>query len=320
MNSLPHSETIKQEAALWAARFDGGGLTDADRQALSRWLQTPEHLEALSRLRQLSASLEPKLPGIFESIELRETSRSRRRNRLFLPALSALAASLILVFLFRPTGQTYETRPGERRIALLSDGTRLTLNAQSSVRVVLRKQKREVTLEHGEALFHVAKDLQRPFRVHTPAGLVQVTGTVFNVRTGEPLHAEVTVLEGTVEVQPDKDAQSRRALTVDTQADLRPDGVSVQQLAAGGAEQVAAWQEGRVIFDSTPLAAAMKRYESYHGWTIEVAPEIADLRLGGRYNLENIEELLRSLPRALPVQISRSGTRVRIYPQETLSR
>ena len=66
MNPNPSSSPdIEAEAALWAARLEGGTLTDADQHALDTWLAaSPAHRAALSAYRDLSADLELELPAL----------------------------------------------------------------------------------------------------------------------------------------------------------------------------------------------------------------------------------------------------------------
>jgi ferric-dicitrate binding protein FerR (iron transport regulator) len=67
-----------------------------------------------------------------------------------------------------------------------------------ALRVRLEDLRREVDLGRGEALFQVAHDLRRPFRVHTRAGLVEAVGTQFNVYDRVNGDTRVSVLEGKV--------------------------------------------------------------------------------------------------------------------------
>jgi ferric-dicitrate binding protein FerR (iron transport regulator) len=97
-------------------------------------------------------------------------------------------------------------RGGQYKL-VLSDGTRVWLNAESSLRfpASFTPGNREVELR-GEGYFEVAKDAKSPFRVKswTPSGgeqVVEVLGTVFNIQAyGDPSGTRTTLIEGSVRV------------------------------------------------------------------------------------------------------------------------
>ncbi len=82
----------------------------------------------------------------------------------------------------------------------LPDGSIIDLNSRSRVRVHYQRDRREVELEQGEAMFSVEHDSSRPFVVQAGVGKVTVTGTRFDVRR-DPAQTRVVVEAGTVKVQ-----------------------------------------------------------------------------------------------------------------------
>src|SRR3546814_18739257 len=75
----------------------------------------------------------------------------------------------------------YQTEVGERRVALLDDQSRLSLDADSLVEVDMSDRQRELTLVRGRAKFDVAKDPLRTFTVVAGDKMVVATGTSFSV-------------------------------------------------------------------------------------------------------------------------------------------
>jgi ferric-dicitrate binding protein FerR (iron transport regulator) len=71
MSSTSHQveiERIEDEAAIWAARLRGGGMTDADRARLAAWLERdPEHRCVLGRYRELCAGLDEQFGSVTET-------------------------------------------------------------------------------------------------------------------------------------------------------------------------------------------------------------------------------------------------------------
>src|ERR1700724_1682824 len=76
---------------------------------------------------------------------------------------------------------TYTTGIGEQRIVRLDDGTRLSLNSGTRVRIAYDDSERRVELESGEAYFEVAHNPARPFIVTAANHRVTALGTVFVV-------------------------------------------------------------------------------------------------------------------------------------------
>lgn len=301
---------IDRQASVWTARLESGPLSDGDRRALAAWLEAePEHRWALARYREMCAQLSAQVPLLAEAEEVEAlAARVAARHRWRRIALRGLAAAAVLALaagLWRGLPDKMETRSAERRALALADGSRLELNAQTQLEVSLGRQERRVTLGRGEAFFRVAHDATRPFVVATPAGAVRVTGTVFNVRAGSAGGAEVTVLEGSVQLQP----AAAGALPVPVplaagqQAVLGAAGGAVRTLSPEAAQNVTAWRVGQVAFESEPLAAALDRFSAYHPRSVTVAAEAAALRVGGRYSLDDLDGFLAALEQALPVSV-----------------
>ncbi len=105
-----------------------------------------------------------------------------RRSRT--PAWRWAAAALALLVAagphLWPVDDTYATTVGEYRQIVLADGSRLHLNTATRLTVALSKERREIDVRNGEALFEVAKD-------PTPSA---------------PDALSVTLIEGRVEVAP----------------------------------------------------------------------------------------------------------------------
>src|SRR3546814_7048246 len=97
-----------------------------------------------------------------------------------------MAASVMLAFTvglvwfsMRPTA--YATEIGERQLAVLEDGSQVSLDAATKVNVRMKEAGRQVELLAGRAKFDVAKDPQRPFTVAAGDKLGVAGGTSFSV-------------------------------------------------------------------------------------------------------------------------------------------
>lgn len=214
----PRDPDAEEQASLWAARLDESpSLAPNDRAALDAWLAAdPSHRDLLAGYCQLSADLEEQLPALVaagcvapsEPVRSREAPIRRLRTLWWssAAACATLAAVVCALWLLPGEGDRriadFSTPPAQRRSLALPDGSRVELNASTSLSYEHRRDERHLRLEKGQAYFVVAKDSTRPFVVDTPSGSVRVTGTIFDVRMGSEGTLEVTVVEGSVQVKP----------------------------------------------------------------------------------------------------------------------
>lgn len=214
--------------------------------------------------------------------------------------------------------QRFATAQGQQIPVQLPDGSRIDLDTATQIAVTLYRDRREVILTEGQALFTVQGNPDRPF--HVTAGPVRVTvvGTCFSVRHTQagldPNCTRVAVTEGRVDVQRIRsegffaDSSDRRdtvtltpgqAVVADAQGHL----AAVQVVAT---DQVAPWQAGRVNFESTPLAQAIAEFDRYAPAHVIIPdPAIAALHVGGSFKTHDLASFLRVLPQQLPVRVVR---------------
>ena len=95
--------------------------------------------------------------------------------------------------------KTYQTAHGEQIAAQLPDGSELHLNTDSAVTVRYTRSERVVEIARGQALFTVARDDHRRFRVAAGDVHVLAVGTRFDAYR-RPDATIVTVVEGSVAV------------------------------------------------------------------------------------------------------------------------
>ncbi len=121
-------------------------------------------------------------------------------------ALAAVAMGVLAVLQPWRDIDTFATGVGGQRAVLLKDGTRMSLNTSTRMRVEQAVAQRTVSAEKGEALFEVAKDARRPFVVRVADGEVVALGTVFYVRLAPSIGADgdklsVILIEGQVAIE-----------------------------------------------------------------------------------------------------------------------
>ena len=89
------------------------------------------------------------------------------RKKALLPAAvvaTVLVVAAVGVFVWLPSRDLYTTAVGEQEVVRLADGSEVTLDTDTRLRVRFVRSERQILLERGQALFVVAHDADRPFR------------------------------------------------------------------------------------------------------------------------------------------------------------
>lgn len=152
-------------------------------------------------------------------------------------------------------------RGGEYQVEL-SDGTRVWLNAESKLRYPVNfiGETREVELE-GEAIFEVTKNKEKPFRVHTIEGVVEVLGTTFNVSSySDDESEEITLVEGSVLVE---SGHERNILKPGEQLEYTKVSQAIV-LKKVDTNIYTAWRDGIFVFDEENLENIMRKIARWY--------------------------------------------------------
>jgi transmembrane sensor len=312
MKTPPLDSAAEEAASHWAARLEGSTLSAADRTGLDAWLaKNPGHRALLSAYCQFSADLEQTLPALASAGLIAVPAKeSPRRHGWGLGwfaggALATLAAALVVWLAWPAAAQEHlSTSAGQRVAHVLPDGTRVELNARTSLQLAFTGAERRVRMAEGEAFFTVSKNKARPFIIETPAGSVRVTGTVFDVRTEAASQLEVTVAEGSVQVRPDSNGGAPLSLGAgDRLTASASAGVEVKPIDASALADTLAWREGKIVLNGVPLREALARFARYHGRGIILSTTV-DARdphtIGSSYSLDDLAGFLNSIETRWP--------------------
>ena len=229
-------------------------------------------------------------------------------------ALSAAASLLFAVggglyLALAPNGERYATPVGGLASVPMADGSNVTLNTDSQIRIALTDTERRVELGHGEAFFEVSKDPRRPFVVRAGDKRVIAVGTKFSVRR-EGDDVEIVVTEGKVRVEDGAAGQGSRVggsadvfLTPGSIARADDAGVLVQRRTLPEAEEHLSWRTGWLMFRNQGLADAIAEFNRYSARKIVIQdPAIASLKIEGNFRATNVEAFVRLLESGFPVR------------------
>ncbi|HEY1089755.1 MAG TPA: FecR domain-containing protein, partial [Burkholderiaceae bacterium] len=230
-------------------------------------------------------------------------------------------ALLAVLLVQRPHGSdgqfaaTHSTGVGEQQAVLLPDGSRTELNAASSLGVAYGDKQRRVVLERGVGLFEVAKDSSRPFEVLVGHTIVRAVGTRFLVQRHQDGGVEVTVYEGVVELRK-ADAtgvEQPVRLGAGQVASALAEQTRLSRASPGELERKLAWQQGRIVFDDSTLAAALEEVNRYSAQPIELSdPALAELRISGAFATRDVTVFLRSLEHGFGLKVKSQDGRWRV--------
>lgn len=324
-----HSMEPDDVAAQWCLRISEGPFTAAERAAYRAWLEAePDNQARFDKAVAIWMAVEGQAqrPDMVRHREVALANYRRARTRRRLPpglkgwkgvllAAATLSMGIFLWKAFIPS--RYETDVGERRAITLSDGSRVSLDADSVVTVRYSGHGRKLVLERGRASFKVAKERDRPFSVASGGKVVVATGTAFSV---ERLSNEVQVIlyEGHVRVLDQEKGEAHPQLVrigTDTQpaeAVLTPGKRLILSSAQGAAILTdapeltpRAWEAGQLEFEDEPLARAVERVNRYATRDrIVVEPDVANVRISGIFNAGDIEVFASEVAATWDVKMS----------------
>lgn len=193
---------------------------------------------------------------------------------------------------------TITTPKGRQFEITLSDGSKVWLNASSSIKfpTIFYGNKRSVTVT-GEVYFEVSHDSNKPFYVNTEKVDVQVLGTSFNINTyPDEASVNTTLLEGSLKVISKKMQQpGTLILTPGQQSRVNQTGDN-KLVKNANTEQVMAWKNGAFRFQDKSLEEVMRELSRWYDIEVVYEKGIPAIEFGGEMgrNLK-LGQVLKSL-------------------------
>jgi transmembrane sensor len=329
--NFPDLAQARNQAAEWVARLDRG-LSAEEQVEFQKWHRGPVNSQAFQELSTLWSELD--VMQVLADVSPRPAtldSSGSRRSRVF---VGAVAAALVGALIAVPTWhwlqqrsqpiardtsagsrvEAFATAVGERREMQLSDGSTLSLNTNSLVEVAMADNRRNLTLVRGEALFNVAHDASRPFRVKVGDRIVQAVGTAFDVRVYSAGDLEVIVTNGIVNVLPAAEAPDAAPTPIASGLGkgevLRIDDSGSQSRIRLEDDALAArlsWRTGALVFNGETLARALEEFSRYTRDRFVIDdPELRNLRIGGYFPVGDTAALLEALGAGFGLESTRS--------------
>jgi len=312
MLSEAEFDAITDAAAHWCMRLHATDCTAPERLAFEQWLNAhPLHAleyEAMLEIWDVAGDLPRQAPVV---PIVRAKPETPWRAFGIAAAICAMALPLAgfggwqLGWL--PNSYQRFEATGNVRQVILSDGSQVELNLGTELTYSNYKDRRQVTLSKGEAFFSVSHDTHHPFVVKAAEGRIRVTGTKFNVWMYED-QVKVNLIEGSVLVS-SNDALAGDGLRLGPamQASYRHGDFMPQISQTYDNDNSLAWRNGKLVLDDLALSDALPLINRYLDRPLMVADTgTGAIRIGGIYNIRELNTLVASLPKVLPLYVTRN--------------
>lgn len=296
---------LQEQAAQWVETLHDGVPCDAVMTAFDEWMnQSPAHADAYFSLSEqyyeldfinagdISELLDLATPPTTTTDENKVVNLASRRSlaaRLSsvtkpFSIAACLAACFVLsqVYLFGEKADLMSP-VGEVALHQLSDQSSVYLNTNTLLNVSIDESGRNLELVRGEAYFTVAKDPLRPFTVHTEGAEIRALGTEFVVHNRDAGKTRVSVYESSVEVFHPVYMPERKVIATGETIEFGPN-VAQPMIAKLNKNDAAAWREGRLMFNNTPLAEVIAELNEYHNGKILMDSSLDNVRISGVFH------------------------------------
>ncbi|WP_199141684.1 FecR family protein [Pedobacter sp. ASV12] len=203
-----------------------------------------------------------------------------------------------------PKGGTYQL--------VLPDGTKVWLNASSSIRFPATFNGDRRVEFSGEGYFEVAKAEKHSFVVNSRSQSVEVLGTHFNIQNyQDETMAKTTLLEGKVKVALAYNGQSlTRLLKPGEQAAIAGNQLKVYSVDV---EDVVAWRDGYFNFNNETIAQIMAKLAKWYDVKIDfVDPPSEETFTGQISRTKKLDEVLTILAKAKPIKFQIKGRTIQV--------
>ncbi len=294
--------------------------TSEDGRRWQKWLEAyPEQSPVIEEARQLLLSLnlrrqtldqqtiDDAWQNVYDQTHQKEASYPGNILLRVAAAVALLLMAGTYYWLQMQQDVVYQTGYGEIKEVLLEDGTKVKLNANSSIRYHpdrILKSSREVALQ-GEAFFDVSHHQHEGqpsrFLVRTENGVVEVLGTRFNVQSRH--HSTQVVLEsGSVSFETHE--KQKATLSPGEMLEYSEQNPYLR-LQKVNPRKFTAWRDQKLFFDDTSLADLAKILQDTYGKKVVISNEtLRSKKLSGEISAEDMDKVLLAVSRLFSIQIT----------------
>ncbi|HWK06353.1 MAG TPA: FecR domain-containing protein [Puia sp.] len=214
---------------------------------------------------------------------------------------------------------TVATARGNQYRLILSDGSKVWLNAASSLRFPTSFKGKERRVEvTGEAYFEIAKNPSMPFKViiapspRLPeGGEIDVLGTHFNINAyADESSVKTTLLEGAVAVKKEKEVQM---LSPGQQAEFASKG-GISLATNVDVTQETAWKDGFFWFNNTDIYTLMRQVSRWYDVEVAFEGKITDDGFTGKVSRNVPLSKLLNVLEQYEIHFKVEGKKITVLP------
>ena len=313
---------LDREAHAWVRRLTSGDATTADAEAFEHWRNiSTAHRAAFSRASRLWNALGPAgqrlrachvpVAGAVTGHAMPRPARHVNRRIVLGGAVAASAAAgaviarspLDLWPSFSELTADYRTATGEQRRIAVADGVSIAMNTQTSI--ALRPAALDadrIELIAGEAAITMARDGSRSLMVTAAGGSATTSHANFGMRLNGRIGL-VTCFDGEIRVR-----CLGREIAIGRRQRIAYDERGLGEIEGIDPVLASAWQDGLLIFRSTPLHEVIHEINRYRsGRIVLLNAELGRRSVNGRFRIDRTDEVLIQIQQAF-------GARQRVLP------
>ncbi len=210
--------------------------------------------------------------------------------------------------------ETYVPK-GEKSELTLPDGTHITINADTKLRIPsnFSASNRQLDLA-GEAYFNVKHDSEHPFIVKTESINIEVLGTSFDLSCYPDEEMVTTILdEGKIRFAGANNNKVNGTY-------LKPGETAYYHKSSGvfkvqetvKTDKASSWKQGVISFKDMPFYLLAKKIERQYDVEIEIDESLKFEKYTGEINEETVWAVMNNFAIATPFNVESSGRKIKI--------
>jgi len=318
------------------SKFLSGEMDEIERMAFKKLIDSdPEYAKALASSKkdlyqidkvqeiQNQFKTDKAWSSVKSRIMLTKKSSVNTENQIFAKSnwkkLLQLAAMFLLVigigyasfqiYKQHSLNQTFTSKNHEsRKIILLADGSKVTLNAGSEIVYpkVFKGKERRIQLK-GEAFFNISKNRNKPFIISVENAEIKVLGTSFNV-IAKNSQVEVLVESGKVQFARTNNPNDKLILEKGDFGVLIDSSIKKTSLKD---ENYLSWKTRKLVFKNMPLKAVSKIIDRTYQVQIRFEDTvIMKNNINTSFNDSPLDDVLENLCRPFHLTYEKNGNQI----------
>ncbi|MBL3520213.1 FecR domain-containing protein [Arcobacter lanthieri] len=307
---MTNKDTIVEKARYYLS-CEQEGKDIYSNQGFLIWINIKENKEVFEEeklFRQLFINIPKQYSSKLSEQVQQELKRERFLNKIKKSTAIAacfLVISFVYIFYFKDNySQNIYSQNMIMQDITMPDDSKITLDVKSNIEIEYTKNKREVFLKYGKAIFEVSANKGRPFYVQSNDISVKVVGTKFEVNQKKN-SVNIAVLDGIVDINYKdlkiSELKKGDSLEVFNNGEI----LSLKNLPV---ENLASWKEGKLIFEKTPLIEVLNEFQRYIDKRIKlVVSRNDDFLITGEFKIDEFDKFTKLLPMIYPIKVEYIG-------------